>query len=416
MILGRRFYRGGDPDVFFYGAGQNTFGECGLAGNGSSYSGPAGPGDQTLPEFVLPVAAPWNQRAKWRQFALYSKHTAAIRADGTLWVAGDGGYGQQGQGDTTGSRVLRQIGSATNWRKVGVGLEFTAALDANGDIWTVGRNDIAAQLNDGTTSGVALPDGSGRVALYNTALTAPPFRPIDPIRFVDMWCGWRLVLALDNQGRLWSWGNNGSRQLGRGSPEGTDAGWTADRYCLQIDPPGPWLKASTGDYGGAGFHADGNVWMWGLFGNGQRGPGVSSNHPAIVACNDPGQRWVDVICGERSTFFIRQDGTLWACGRSGSGELGTGSTAAVNATLAQVIGVDGATTITQWREVSCALNHTIAVAIDGTLWAWGSNANKKMGALGLSGSSYAVPQRVSTLTGWRNPQAGETASVVLKLA
>ncbi|WP_439596446.1 RCC1 domain-containing protein [Falsiroseomonas sp.] len=400
MLLRRAFFGGIEPDINWYVGGQNSWGETAAGGTGA---------DQYFNAFQLPLA-PWNTPQKWTQFALYARHMMALRADGTIWSAGDNSFGQLGQGDTTLRRALTQIGTATHWRKVGVGSEFSAALDRDGNIWTFGRNDIAAQLNDGTAAGT-------RTAPYNTALTAAPYRS-QAIRFIDMWVGHRWVAGLDNQGDLWTWGNNGSMQLGRGSPEEnggiTNQGYTQDRYCKKVSPAGPWRYASVGAYNGAGFHEDGQVWMWGLFGSGQRGPGVSSQLPAIVAPNAPGTFWVNIFCGEYSTFLLRNDGTLWACGQNTSGELGIGTTSNTS-TLTQVVGTDGGLTITEWRWVHCALNHTLAVAQDGTLWGWGSNQSKKLGRADLAGASYSTPKLISAATAWRSAYAAEYSSIAVRV-
>jgi alpha-tubulin suppressor-like RCC1 family protein len=400
MLLRRAFFGGIEPDINWYVAGQNTYGETAAGGNGS---------DQYFPSLQLPLA-PWNTPQQWTQFALYARHMGVIRADGTLWLGGDNSFGQLGQGDTTSRRSLTQVGTATTWRKIGVGSEFSAALNRNGKIWTCGRNNIAAQLNDGTLT-------TPRTTFYDTSLTAAPFRS-QAIQFVDMWVGHRWVCGLDVAGDLWTWGNNGSMQLGRGSPEENGGiptqGWTQDRYCKKVSPAGPWRYASVGAYNGAGFHEDGNVWMWGLFGSGQRGPGVTSQLPAIVAPNAAGTFWVNVFCGEYSTFLLRNDGTLWACGQNTSGELGIGSSTNTDV-LTQVVGNDGGMTVTEWRWVHCALNHTVAVAQNGTLWAWGSNQSKKLGRADLTAASYDTPKRIDAATKWRSAYAAELSSIAARV-
>jgi hypothetical protein len=80
-------------------------------------------------------------------------------------------------------------------------------LDAQGNIWSAGRNDIAGVIGNGATTGNVLK-------FYNTSLTGAPFRE-SPIVFKDMKAGHRFVMGMDTNNDIWTWGNNGSRQLGR---------------------------------------------------------------------------------------------------------------------------------------------------------------------------------------------------------
>lgn len=398
----------GSPTLrqIYYGAGPNQFGEDGMAGDGNQYAF-APNGDSFLPSFVQPRAGGWDAPAFYSMFASMGNHSALIKSDGTLWLAGANSFGQLGQGDTTSRKAFTQVGSRTDWRKVGVGTEFSAALDSAGKIWTFGRNDIAAQCHNGTATGNVLSP-------YDTTLTVAPYNPSPMPVFKDMWVGHRFVMGLDEAGDLWTWGNNGSRQLGRGSPENGGLGFTQDRYCLKIDPAGPWAWGRPGAYSAAAMHAGtGEVWTWGLYSKGQRGPGVSSQEPAVVPCNDPTKRWVDVACGEYSTFFIRSDGTMWACGQNSSGELGIGSTTDTS-TLTQVVGDPSGANITSWKFVHCALNHTFGIALDGTLWAWGDNTSKKLGSASLAGASYSSPQLISSDTMWAAAYANQYSSIAIK--
>lgn len=417
MMFRRAVMSGGGPAQVYFGAGPNQFGECGMAGDGNQWSVSPPNGDSFLPEFVQPRVGGWDQPKYFKMFASMGNHSAFVKGDGTLWTAGYNAFGQLGQGDTTSRKAFTQVGSRTDWVKVGVGTEFSAALDSAGKIWTFGRNDIAAQCHVGDTSTLNV------LSPYDTTLTTgistvtgQAFNPTPMPFFVDMWVGHRFVMGLDPAGDLWTWGNNGSRQLGRGSPDNGGLGYTQDLYCRKIDAVGPWLGGRAGAYSAAAIHrATGEVWMWGLYSKGQRGPGVSAQTPAVVACNDAAQRWVDIACGEYSTFFIRSDGTMWACGQNGSGELGIGSTTDTD-TLTQVIGDPGGTNVTSWRFVHCALNHTFGIALDGTLWAWGDNTSKKLGSASLGGASYSSPQLISSDTRWAAAYANQYSSIAVRNA
>ena len=75
--------------------------------------------------------------------------------------------------------------------------------------------------------------------------------------------------------------------------------------------------------------------------------------------------WAKVADGYGYTFALKTNGTLWAAGQNGSGQLGNGSTAA-STTYTQVLsGV---------RDVSVAqTNLSFAIKTDDTLWAAGGS-------------------------------------------
>lgn len=384
-----------------FGAGQNAFGECGLGGTGNQWSSNQGNlGTAYLPYLLNPLA-PVVDPDNWASFHLAYHHACAIKSDGSLWTVGENMWGQGGQGGTVWTREFTRAGTASNFKKAGVGTEFTAALDTNGKIWCAGRNDISAQCHTGDLV-------QSITTLYDTSLTPAPFNPAGGMPFFkDMEVGHRFVLAMDNNNDIWSWGNNGSRQIGRASPAAV-SNPTMDTYCLKIDPAGPWKSMSAGGYHAGAIHATtGDVWMWGLFGEGQRGPGVASQLPAVVQKDGSGFAWVEINCSDYGTFLRRADGTLWVFGRNTFGQLGIGSTASFMATPTQVPG--------NWKFVKCALNHTLGIKSDATLWGWGDNAYKKLGNAALTATSYNTPQLIDADTRWVSAYTGDLSSIAQKL-
>ena len=78
------------------------------------------------------------------------------------------------------------------------------------------------------------------------------------------------------------------------------------------------------------------------------------------------QCWQTVAAGIDHTIAIRPDGSLWAWGFNGSGQLGDGSLQN-RGTPVQIC------TDTDWKVISAAGNQSFAIKTDGTLWAWGDN-------------------------------------------
>jgi len=77
----------------------------------------------------------------WKQVAGGFKHTTAIKTDGTLWTWGYNVYGQLGD-NTLGSKLtpITTFAGGTNWKQVAGGSKHTAAIKTDGTLWTWGYN------------------------------------------------------------------------------------------------------------------------------------------------------------------------------------------------------------------------------------------------------------------------------------
>ena len=113
-----------------------------------------------------------------------------------------------------------------------------------------------------------------------------------------------------------------------------------------------------------------------------------------------------LAAGATHTVAVRADGSLWAWGNNANGQLGLGSTGGQQASPVRV-GLD-----TNWASVAAGGTHTVAIKTDGSLWAWGNNAS---GQLGLSNTtSQNTPQRVGTSTSWASVAAGSAHTVAIQ--
>lgn len=97
----------------------------------------------------------------------------------------------------------------------------------------------------------------------------------------------------------------------------------------------------------------------------------------------------DIFAGaDHTTFFVKADNSLWACGRNSHGQLGVGSTAESNySTPVQMTPFGGVSFITG------GVHHTIFLTDDGSAFLAGTGDN---GCLGHgSEEQSAVPLKVS---------------------
>jgi len=79
----------------------------------------------------------------WKQVSCGTDHTAAIKADGSLWVWGLNATCQLGTNNTAnGSTPVTTFAGGNNWRRVSCGNGFTTAIKTDGSLWTWGKNNL----------------------------------------------------------------------------------------------------------------------------------------------------------------------------------------------------------------------------------------------------------------------------------
>jgi len=201
-----------------------------------------------------------------------------------------------------------------------------------------------------------------------------------------------------------AWGYNGQGALGDGSS-------TTRSSPVQIGALTDWKDLSLGPQAAhtLAVKTDGTLWAWGYNGQGQLGVGSTTqkNSPVQVgALTD----WSKVAAGSSHTVALKTDGTLWAWGLNANGQIGDGTSGAgANKSSPVQIGA-----LTNWAYVAAGDVHSIAVRNDGTLWTWGYNAQGQMGNGTTSGSPSASPVQIGTLTNWGEVAGGYQFSLARK--
>jgi alpha-tubulin suppressor-like RCC1 family protein len=108
---------------------------------------------------------------------------------------------------------------------------------------------------------------------------------------------------------------------------------------------------------------------------------------------------VSIWGGARSTLVLKSDGTVWTWGANFSGKLGIGLDQAGLARMLVPAEVHGPGNVSYLNPMKAALAgevHNLAVAYDGTVWAWGNNM---FGQLGNGTTNAAsTPVQVSLLS------------------
>lgn len=187
---------------------------------------------------------------------------------------------------------------------------------------------------------------------------------------------------------VFAWGNNEQGQLGDGTATERDA--PVQLAALPVNAQQVVVSGSA-EFSAA-LLADGTVTAWGTGFDGQLGndstfssyvPRQVLNLTAITQISAGGDFMLAVGAG----------GTVWSWGGNSSGQLGNGTAGSGTNTdvPGQVPGLSGVV------QVAAGDDYSLALRSDGTVWAWGNNANGQLGD--HTTVSRDLPEHVPGLTG-----------------
>jgi alpha-tubulin suppressor-like RCC1 family protein len=310
-------------------------------------------GDNTIISRSTPVTT-FAGGTNWKQVACGTRHTAAIKTDGTLWTWGGNSVVGNNTSDIN-NRVtpITTFAGGTNWKQVSCGHSHSAAIKTDGTLWAWGSGGSGE-----------LGNNQGTISSRSTPVTTFA----GGTNWKQVACGNSFTAAIKTDGTLWTWGVNNNGQLGdntvtqRNTPVTTFAG---GNNWKQVD-----CARVLGTHVAA-IKTDGTLWTWGRSNVGQVGDNTIINRSTPVTTFVGGTNWKQVSCGQFNTAAIKTDGTLWTWG--GGGVIGDNTIIARSTPVTTFAGG------TNWKQVSFGESHIAAIKTDGTLWTWGNNGVGRLG-------------------------------------
>jgi alpha-tubulin suppressor-like RCC1 family protein len=162
-------------------------------------------------------------------------------------------------------------------------------------------------------------------------------------------------------------------------------------------------QVSGSQYSSHALKADGTVWAWGYNGSGQLGDGTHLQRASPVLVTGL-TGIVAVASGQDHMLAVKSDGTVWSWGSNLNHQLG--DTSSGRSSPGQVAG------LTNMVTVAAGKTHSLALRNDGTVWTWGSNSTGELGD-GTT-TERATPAMIAGLGGVIRIAAGPNFSLSIE--
>ena len=362
----------------------------GVAGDGAQYAPiPADFGgeiDYTIS--LLNVSAARESEFRKVAIAAGAGHVLAIDESGQLYTWGNnilgnlGALGDLGGNSPTMINISALSGSPLKNVKitaVAAGLHTSMALDADGNVWHWGQN-IQGHLGNGNTTNSSTPIN----------ISTLPSSLLKDVKITAIACGDSHSMAIDENGNVWTWGQNTYGQLGNMT---TASSTTPNPNPINISAlsghPFNYVKITAiacGSGHSIAIDENGNVWAWGnnlmrQLGNGSTTDSSTPiNISAPVASPINNVKITDITCGQYHNMAIDENGNVWAWGRNTSGQLGLGDTTTVVNRPTKVTALSDVDV----KAITCGQSTSFALDASGKVLSWGNNP---FGILGNGTSS-----------------------------
>ena len=290
--------------------------------------------------------------------------TLAVDKYGQVWSWGNGAFGQLGLNSTlfggaSSARTPVSIrGNKKTFCEIANSLgNHSIGIDKYGQIWAWG-------------------DGSnGRLGTNSTVSRLTPVSILGGKKtFCKVDAGNAWTAAIDKYGQVWCWGNGGDGRLGRNS--------TAS-FLTPVSIAGQkktFCHISAGNATTAGIDKYGIIWSWGFNGSGQLGNAANVSVLTPVSLAGARKTFCKINLGNGQTIAIDQYGLAWGWGFNTFGLLGNDKNFAFNTPVKVCCDIT-------FCEISAGSQHSLAVDKNKRVWGWGPYNNGQLGENGDMGMS-----------------------------
>jgi len=304
------------------------------------------------------------------------------------------------------SLVIKHDGTVWAWGKNTLGQLGNASKSSSNEPTKVAYTPSISQVSTGELHSIALAsDGSiytwgdntyGQLGSFiRDSSRNTPSKVFSFTTYKAVAAGASHCLALSSDGTVSSWGNNTSGQLGTG------VNYSSTNYDMDIDTSGVLsgktiIAIAAGHSHSLAVASDGTVYSWGNNFSGQLGNGNYNNSNVPVAVSTTGvlagKKIIAVAAGYSHSLALASDGTIYAWGGNSSGQLGNGNN--ISSNLPVAVYTTGAIAGKAVTTIASGFLHNLALTSDGSTYSWGANISGQLG--NGSNNSTNVPVEVNT--------------------
>eukprot|EP00004_Rigifila_ramosa_P024507 TRINITY_DN7127_c0_g1_i1.p1 TRINITY_DN7127_c0_g1~~TRINITY_DN7127_c0_g1_i1.p1 ORF type:complete len:938 (+),score=202.27 TRINITY_DN7127_c0_g1_i1:1762-4575(+) len=242
------------------------------------------------------------------QVAAGYHHSLALTDSDDLFAWGWNAHGQLGVGDTVDVFSPKPVTALVDEPIVQISCGFchSCARTANGEVFVWGSAQHG-QVGDGTTAGQTSPRRIEGVLQGKVV--------------VALACGAFHTLAVTDTGGVYTWGR--FKKTKEDEPIDDDSTLLSPHWLMQF-PSSKVVAVACGHWHSALLSADGKVYTWGESDSGQLGHGSTNaqRQPTQLAALDA-DFVTQIACGEEHTLCLSRSGTVYCWGRGNWGQLGT---------------------------------------------------------------------------------------------
>lgn len=323
--------------------------------------------------------------------------SAIVDSAGNLWTWGNNQYGELGRtliGEETTDMTPTKLTLSSNIKIIDLNGSFAIAINSNNSTLSWGNN-ATSELGRVTTGNFDINPGAISISSTPSSIAA----------------GHNYALVLDNSNNIWAWGWNHWGQLGNDVQDvctnSTSLVCSNTPVKLTIEENGVSVQfdmISANSAISSAIDINGHIWTWGINGSYQlgrysvgecsrNGGDSCSNTPTKLNIVDSSNNVVSfskVSTGYEHMAVIDTNGYIWTWGSNSDGQLGrnTESTKDVNPVKLQIY-ENG--TLIKFKNIYAGAASTLAMDTNNNLWTWGDNYSGELGrTISISGEDDDV--------------------------
>ncbi len=331
----------------------------------------------------------------WKQVASGSGyHTCAIASDSKAYCWGNNDDGQLGDNDATYVNKLTPVPVDTSGvlrgkaiKSITTGYDHTCVIASDSKAYCWGGNSNGALGNNSTAESrvpVAVYTGTAGSpgALYGKTL-------VSIAAFIETTC------AIASDSKAYCWGYDSSGQLGNSAPNDGSYSSVPVAVDTSVALSGKGVVAiSEGSEWTLAIATDGNAYSWGNNGSGELGNSLGptdSNVPVQVTNTGAlsGKSVLSIDAGGHFGCAIASDSNAYCWGINAEGHLGDNNSP-TQRSFPVAVYTSGALSGKKILSISSAYNHSCVIASDSKIYCWGSNDSGQLGDSTTTDNDEAV--------------------------